>query len=259
MSEPTQTAKPSPTVTCAVGTEPAWRIDELSQLTGLSVDTIRFYQRERLIPPPEREGRHKVYGPAHVQRIERIRELQARRFSLAAIKVFLADEREGLVDGVFSNEPAATFDLRGLLARAGVNEAVAARLKRVGFLHSPTDFGRDDYDPVDADAFEAVQGLLNFGLPEDVVLDLVRIYVDGVEKMQGQVLELFRDRDNPTWTDAARRNFERRVTDASSELMPLVTRVVSYVHLRTLQRLTLRALSHLRAASAADAADEPRR
>ena len=70
-----------------------WRIDDLSRHTGVSVDTIRFYQREHLLPAPEREGRHKIYGDVHVARLGKIRELQARRFSHAAIRAFLDGER----------------------------------------------------------------------------------------------------------------------------------------------------------------------
>ena len=45
----------------------------------MSVDTIRFYQKRRLLPPPDREGRVAWYGPEHVERLARIRELQRRR------------------------------------------------------------------------------------------------------------------------------------------------------------------------------------
>ena len=62
------------------------RIDDLARQSGLTVDTIRYYQREGLLPAAERCGRANLYGPEHVERLERIKELQGRRFSLAAIK-----------------------------------------------------------------------------------------------------------------------------------------------------------------------------
>ena len=52
----------------------------------LSVDTIRFYQKRRLLPPPVREGRIGWYGPDHADRLRRIRDLQTRGFSLAVIR-----------------------------------------------------------------------------------------------------------------------------------------------------------------------------
>src|SRR4051812_44221579 len=89
------------------GSEPApaerpMRIDDLAHESGLTVDTIRYYQREGLLPPGEREGRHRVYGPDHLRRLPRIKDFQARRFSIAAIRAFVSgDER---LEGVFADE-----------------------------------------------------------------------------------------------------------------------------------------------------------
>ena len=58
----------------------------------MSVDTIRFYQKRRLLPPPRREGRIAWYGAEHVDRLARIRELQRQGFSLAVIRRLLAGE-----------------------------------------------------------------------------------------------------------------------------------------------------------------------
>ena len=71
---------------------PQWRIDDLAHRSGLSVDTIRFYQREGLLDPPTRRGRTAVYGPAHLHRLEQIRDLQCRHLSLAAIRGLLATQ-----------------------------------------------------------------------------------------------------------------------------------------------------------------------
>ena len=90
------------------------RIDDLAQRAGLTVDTIRFYQREGLLPPAERAGRAKVYGPDHLARLAQIRELQGRRFSLAAIRALLESERPELVDGIFSGEGSISYSLDDL-------------------------------------------------------------------------------------------------------------------------------------------------
>ena len=34
-----------------------WRVEELARRTDVSVDTIRFYQKRRLLDPPARDGR----------------------------------------------------------------------------------------------------------------------------------------------------------------------------------------------------------
>ena len=53
------------------------RVEELAERADVSVDTIRFYQKRQLLPPPAREGRVAWYGPEHVERLARIRELRA--------------------------------------------------------------------------------------------------------------------------------------------------------------------------------------
>ena len=97
-----------------------WRIDDLARESGLTVDTIRFYQREGLLPPATRVGRTKVYGSEHLERLERIRDLQARRFSLAAIRTLLETDRgASLVAQVFEGAGALTYSL-GEIGRAHV-------------------------------------------------------------------------------------------------------------------------------------------
>ena len=81
--------------------EGCWRIDELAQRTGLTVDTIRYYVREGLLAPPTKQGRHRLYDSEHLERLDRIRELQAQRFSLAAIRAICEANKPGL-EGLFT-------------------------------------------------------------------------------------------------------------------------------------------------------------
>src|SRR6059036_2699839 len=57
--------------------------------------TIRFYQREGLIPPPRREGRVAYYSEAHLQRLERIRALRAQGLPLSVVGDLLARDDAG--------------------------------------------------------------------------------------------------------------------------------------------------------------------
>lgn len=219
------------------------RIDDLAHRCGLTVDTIRYYQRERLLPPATRVGRSKRYGPEHLERLDRIRELQARRFSLAAIKALLDGERPGIVEGIFPTG-GADYTYDELVSRSHVDPQLAARLHDVGLLREPAEFGRDAYDGADLDVLLAVSELSRLGLPDDLVVGLARIYTEGVEHMQSQVLAMFRGSSGATWGDD-RELAEVQDTAAASAgaLLPLVTRLVQYVHQRTLQRLTLGAIA----------------
>ena len=60
-------------------------VEELAERTGVSVRTIRYYQSEGLLPAPGRSGREARYGQGHVERLDRIAELQARGLRLQAI------------------------------------------------------------------------------------------------------------------------------------------------------------------------------
>ena len=85
------------------------RVEQLSARSGLSVDTIRYYQSKGLLDPPRRQGRVAWYGDRHLARLERIRSLRERGFTLATIGRLVSGELD-----------AADEALIGELARAGV-------------------------------------------------------------------------------------------------------------------------------------------
>ena len=106
---------------------PEWRIDDLAQRAGVAVDTIRYYQREGLLPAGERAGRSVRYSAAHLERLERIRSLQARRFSLAAIRALL--DHDGSVEGLLAGRDGESFDYDGLVSAADVPRRARARAR----------------------------------------------------------------------------------------------------------------------------------
>ncbi len=221
-----------------------WRIDDLAREADITVDTIRFYHREGLLPAGERAGRSKIYCQDHLDRINQIRDLQARRFSLAAIKALLDSERQDLLDGIFAGEGGHSYSLDDLIERTGLDPDLIGRLRGVGLLRDPAAFGRDAYDATDLEMLRAVGELHQAGLPADVIVELVSIYVTGVEAMQSQVLELFSGTRGPAWNEETLASFQRQAASSAGQLLPLVTRIVEYVHQRTLQRLTLGAIHH---------------
>lgn len=220
-------------------TEPGWRIDALAREAGVTVDTIRYYQREGLLPPARRSGRVKLYGPDHLERLGQIRDLQVRRFSLAAIRALLT-EQPGLA-GLFADEDPASYTFDELVERSGVEPTLADALRDAGVLRDPTEFGRDGYDGRDLDLLRAVNELRAVGLPEPVVIALGRIYARGVEAMQREVFELFAGKRGGFDTETLATFHEGAAS--SAVLLPLVRRVVDYVHTRTIQRLALGALT----------------
>jgi DNA-binding transcriptional MerR regulator len=61
-------------------------IEELAQVTGLTVRNIRSHRTSGLLPPPEVRNSIGYYGQEHVARLQLIQELQADGFNLQAIK-----------------------------------------------------------------------------------------------------------------------------------------------------------------------------
>lgn len=71
-------------------------IGEVAALTGVSVDTIRYYERRRLLPRAARTGgRFRVFGADAVVRIRFIKQAQALGLSLDEIGQLLNGGGEG--------------------------------------------------------------------------------------------------------------------------------------------------------------------
>ncbi|MBW3097028.1 MerR family transcriptional regulator [Pseudohoeflea coraliihabitans] len=78
-----------------MGTNSDFSIGELSQRTTVNIETIRYYEKVGLLPPPPRtEGGHRLYSDAHLKRLVFIRRSRQLGFTLDEIRNLL-----GLVDG----------------------------------------------------------------------------------------------------------------------------------------------------------------
>jgi Cd(II)/Pb(II)-responsive transcriptional regulator len=70
--------------------EDTMRIGELAKATDTQVETIRYYEREALLPQPGRtEGNYRVYGPEHVERLSFIRYCRSLDMALNEIRALL--------------------------------------------------------------------------------------------------------------------------------------------------------------------------
>jgi DNA-binding transcriptional MerR regulator len=219
--------------------EACYRIDELAREAGMTVDTIRYYAREGLLTPPVRSGRHKLYGPEHLDRLERIRHLQGQRFSLAAIRALLDADRPGIENLFVTEGRRYTFD--ELVDRAGLEPALVVRLRDVGLLADPETLGYQDYDDSDLALLKAVGELQDVGMPEKILVGLGDIYVRHFRALQADVHAMLAGHDRD-WDADELVAIQRQLTANSQRMMPAVDRVLNYVHQRTMQRLTLEAV-----------------
>ena len=72
------------------------RIGEIASRSGVTVDTVRFYERLGVLPSPAREpSGYRDYAPETVERIQLTRELQAIGFTLNEVIDALAAHDAG--------------------------------------------------------------------------------------------------------------------------------------------------------------------
>jgi DNA-binding transcriptional MerR regulator len=70
------------------------RIGELAARCGVSPDTIRFYEREKLLPRPRRTAsRYRVYGEIDEDRVRFIRQAQAMGLSLDNVRELVRERQ----------------------------------------------------------------------------------------------------------------------------------------------------------------------
>ena len=73
------------------------QIGALSKQTGVHIETIRYYERVKLMPEPLRtEGGHRIYDQPHVKRLSFIARSRKLGFSLGEIRglLNLVDEHD---------------------------------------------------------------------------------------------------------------------------------------------------------------------
>ena len=220
-----------------------WRIDELAQRAGVAVDTIRYYQREGLIPAGERSGRSMRYGPRHLERLERIRALQARRFSLAAIRELLDhDGGPTSLQTMLAGREGTSYEYNELIAAADVPAGLARGLQQAGLLREPQEFGLDAYDADDVDVLRSFADLHRLGVPDDVLCELARILNDGIESMQRRTAAVFHGEQGPGWGPGVRERFESETASEPTRVVRDVRAIADYLQHRNIQRIVLREL-----------------
>jgi MerR family mercuric resistance operon transcriptional regulator len=65
-------------------------IGELSRLTGVNIETIRYYEKIKMLQaPPRTEGGHRIYGPTETRMLVFIRRARELGFSLDEIRALL--------------------------------------------------------------------------------------------------------------------------------------------------------------------------
>jgi DNA-binding transcriptional MerR regulator len=177
-----------------------FRVDELASRSGVSVDTVRFYQTKGLLPAPEREGRTAWYSDDHLERLERIRSLKDKGFTLAAIRRFVDGELgradEALVEALVSAAPDSA-EGESLMTRdelsqqTGVPPSLLAAIEREGLMTPRSVDDEPLYSRDDVAAVRAGLALLEAGLPLSELLALARGHDQAMRETADRAVDLF--------------------------------------------------------------------
>ena len=215
-----------------------YRVEQLAAACDVSVDTVRFYQSRGLLPQPAREGRVAWYDDTHAERIRRIRELQGKGLTLAAIGRVLSGELDpsdadlaaavAVARGIGVDEEA-TLTLEDLASASGVPASLIQAVEREGITIGRRVDGEVRYSASDAEVMRTALRLLEFGLPVGDLLGLARdadqalrgLAVRAVDLFDANVREPIRDTAGDGPAAAA------RTVEAFETLLPAVTSLVS--------------------------------
>jgi DNA-binding transcriptional MerR regulator len=229
------------------------RVEELARRAHVSVDTIRFYQKRRLLPAPRREGRIAWYDAEHEERLARIRELQRQGFSLAVIRRLV----EGELDA--TDEPLAAavagaqrgdadlLDLDQLAVRAGLPAPLVDAIVREGLLSPQQRDGRVGYTADDVELLRSGLRLLEAGFPLNDLLALARRHHEATRTIAEDAVAMFDTHVRHPLQSADLSDDEKaaRLVDAFRTLLPTVTALVAQHFRTTLLEVAQEHLEHL--------------
>lgn len=242
------------------------RVEELAGKAGVSVDTVRFYQKQRLLPPPVREGRVAWYTAEHLDRMARVKELRRRGFTLAVIRRFLDGELDradeplaaAVSEAVAPDGDEEFVTAEELAARSGVPLPLIESLAREGLLVPRLHEGEPHYTADDLTVVAAGLRLLGVGLPLPGLLDLARAHHAAVRAVAAQAVELFDSavRQPLRQSDRAEEEKAEELVEAFRVVLPAVSELVAHHFRRVLLQVAqehLEAVGHPAEIAAASA------
>jgi DNA-binding transcriptional MerR regulator len=215
------------------------RVEDLARRAEISVDTIRFYQKRRLLPPPRREGRVGWYGPEHRERLARIRELRLRGLTLALIGRLVRGELDATDEPLAAAVAAATetgaqseefLTLDELAARTAVPRELLDAVVADGLLVARQHDGEARFTAADAAIVAEGVRILETGLPLGELLALAREHHLRTRATAEHAIALFDEHIRQPLRAGDRPDDEKaqQLVDAFRVLLPAVSALVAH-------------------------------
>ena len=223
-----------------------YSLTELVQVSGVPVDTIRYYQTIRLLPGPGRDGRNAVYDESHLDRLRLIRSMAGRGLSLKVIGMLLekgarAESDRALLTAIEEEAPTPGYDSETTARHLGIPHALLASVERAGLAEAQEQpDGTTRYSEDDLRVARGALKILGYGFPLTRLLALAVKHDRSVRKTVDGAIDLFdhyvrkRGRGQETDADA--------VADAFRDILPVVTGLIAHHFQRVLVNRALKRL-----------------
>lgn len=228
------------------------REEELALQADVSIETIRSFRDQGLLPVPSRDGDVDWYSAEHLEAIARIKDLQRRGFSPALSRRSLSGDLDpadellamAVVRGV-SGEPGPlgagesepeNFDLDSLADRVGVPAEILSALVDEGLLEPHLVAGQPRFTTGDLTTLRGGLALVEAGIPLDDLLALARHHHAVTKDVSVRAVDLFdlHVRRPLLAADIDEADRSERLVRAFEELMSAVTALVADHFRRTL-------------------------
>lgn len=173
----------------------AYRVDELAEAAGVSVQLIRSYQTKGILDGPRRDGRVALYDERHLERLRAIRDLKDKGYSLKVIAGLL--ERSKPTDGARSVpvlSPSGDdehLDLHELSERTRVPLAVLRSLEASGVVRPRHAGDGPYYTGADVRAVRMLLTLIGVGLPMEDFMGLARLQIATMQEVAAGAVDLY--------------------------------------------------------------------
>jgi DNA-binding transcriptional MerR regulator len=186
------------------------KMQELSQATGVSGGTIRYYVQKGILPKPLKTHRNMAYyDESYIERIRAIKELQKKRFlPLNVIKMIvgskgpsinseqrqiLKEMEKPLFADTLMGKDAQPVSREELAAHAGLEPDQVKALESMGMIEADKE-GRFDQECVQI--VEILTEIREIGLNEelDFQMEHLQIHLDLMEFLARKEIEIFTKR-----------------------------------------------------------------
>jgi DNA-binding transcriptional MerR regulator len=229
-----------------------YRVTQLAETAGISVALVRSYQSKGLLDAPQRDGRLALYDDHHLERLETIRELKAKGYSLKAIAGLLAPRPAEVAAHPLPLGDDERLSLHDLAERTRVPMAVLRSLEGSGVIRPRRSKGGSFYTGADVRAVRMLLTLLGVGLPMEEFMRLGRIQLATMEEVAAGAIELWTRyvREPLRQAGLAPAEQTERADAAFNLLVQAATSLVAYSFERMLRNAVIGSVPPARAAAA---------